>query len=75
MVEVKALGPLHVLKQWLGGKQWHTPCETLSLHKASFVSVEFHGDHKTAYKDEVNLATLSSGGITGYKAVMSACPT
>ena len=29
------------------GNQGHAPCKILLLHKASFVSVEFNGDHKT----------------------------
>ena len=29
------------------GKQGHVPCKILLFQKASFVSVEFNGDHKT----------------------------
>ena len=32
------------------GKQGHAPCDGLSLTKLLFVSVKFHGDHKTVIK-------------------------
>ena len=35
------------------GKQDHAPCKICLLHKAFFVLVEFIGDHKTSYKDEI----------------------
>ena len=49
------------------------PVKCFRLNKAFFALVEFHGDHKTAYKHEVNLATLSLGDTTELKIVMSVC--
>ena len=40
-------------KTAVGGKQGHAPCRIPLLQKASFASVEFNGDLKTAYNDEV----------------------
>ena len=38
-----------------------------------FVSVEFHGDHKTVTLMRYNLATLSFGDVTRFKTVQSVC--
>ena len=37
------------------------------------MSVEFHGDHGDRFMVEVNVATISFGDITGFKAVVSVC--
>ena len=51
VVVVNALGPPHVIDLWLGCKHGHDPCEILLLRQCLFfVSVEFHGDHKTVIK-------------------------
>ena len=50
----KSLKTITCLKTVLGGNQGHAPCKILSLQQSLFfVSVEFNGDHKTAYGDEV----------------------
>ena len=51
--------PLDVLELWLQ-KQRHS----------LFMSVQFHGDHKTSHKVDVYMATLSSGDITRFKTVV-----
>ena len=46
-VEVKASGPLHVLKLWLGVSKCMLPVNYFCSNKVAFVSVLFHEDHKT----------------------------
>ena len=49
VVDVKALGPPHVVITWLVSKGMLT-VKYLSHAKPLFVSVEFHGDHKAVTK-------------------------
>ena len=37
-------------KTVVGGRQGNAPCKSLLLQPSLFVSVEFHGDHKTVTK-------------------------
>ena len=37
-------------KTMVEGKQWHAPCKIICSNKMFFVSVKFHGDHKTVTK-------------------------
>ena len=69
MVEVKASGPPHVLKLWLGVSKGMLPVKCFCSTKSLFVSAEFNGDHKTVTK--VNLVTLSFWDITTFNAVAS----
>ena len=46
-LEVNALGLPHVLNLWLEVSKDMLPVKYLRSNKAFFVSVEFHGDHKT----------------------------
>ena len=50
VVEVKASGPPHVIKLWLGVSMEMLPVSTFAPTKPLFVSVKFHRDHKTATK-------------------------
>ena len=52
VVEVKASGPPHVIKLWLGETKGMLPVKCYCSAKPLFVTFEFHVDHKTAYKDE-----------------------
>ena len=47
---MQASGPPHVLELWLGISKGMLPVKYFRCNKASFVSVEFHGDHKTVIK-------------------------
>ena len=47
VVEVKTSGPPHVLRLWLGVSKVMLPVQYFCSNKASFVSVEFHGDRDT----------------------------
>ena len=47
----ESLGITTCPKTVVGGKQGHAPCKILSLQQSLFyVSVKFHGDHKTVIK-------------------------
>ena len=50
VAEVKALGLPHVLKLWLGASNAMLPVKYFTPTKPVFMSVEFHGDHKTVTK-------------------------
>ena len=62
------------LKTVVGVSKGMLPVKYLRSNKASFVSVEFHGDHKT-HIVVVNQATLSFWDITRCKTVVSTCLT
>ena len=47
VIEVNASGPPHVLELWLWVGKGMLPVKYLCSNKASFMSVEFHGDHRT----------------------------
>ena len=50
VIRVKASGPPPVLITVVGGKQGHASCGILSLQQSLFLSVKFHGDHRTVTK-------------------------
>ena len=50
VVDVEALGPPQVIKLWLGVRKGMLPVKYFRSNKASFVSVELHGDHNTVTK-------------------------
>ena len=70
VVEVKALMLSHVLGLWLGVGKDMLSVKYFCSNKSSFVSFEFHGGYKTVTNVEVDLATLSLGDITRFKAVV-----
>ena len=56
----------------VGGKRGHAPCNILLLQQSIFLCQSiFCGDHKTVYKDDVNLTTLSFRDIPGVETVVS----
>ena len=67
MVEVKASAALHVLELWLGVSKGMLPVKYFCSTKFLLVSVEFHGDHKTAYKDEGIWPPLVLGILPDFK--------
>ena len=67
MVEVNASGATTCNRNVAGEKQGHASCKLLCTNKDFFVSVTFHGDHKTVARMRRNLATLSFGDIIGFK--------
>ena len=54
-------------------KQGHAPCKTLLLYEAFFVSIEFNGTHKTAYKHEVKSDQAQFWRYYRIKRVVSVC--
>ena len=48
VVEVKASGPRHILKLWLGASKGMLHVKYFCSMKPFFASVEFNRDHKTA---------------------------
>ena len=58
----------------VGGKQGNAACKILSLQQSLFfVSVKFHGDHNTAYNDEVKSGHPQFWDIIGSYIVVSVC--
>ena len=53
VVDVKASGQPHIIKLWLGISKVILPVKYFCSTKPLFVTIEFNGDHKTAYNDEV----------------------
>ena len=48
VVEAKSSGPPHVLRLWMGVGKDMLPVKYVAPTKPLFVSVEFHGERKTA---------------------------
>ena len=71
MVEVEAPVMPHVLKLWLGISEDMLPVKYLSSKKSSFVSVKFHGGHKTIIKLRLTWPPSVFWDITGLKTVVS----
>ena len=67
------MGPPHVLELWLVVRKGMLLMKYIRSTDPIFMSVEHHGDHRTAYKDEINLVILSFWDITGFKIVVSVC--
>ena len=50
VVEVKALGPPHVLRMWLGVCTGMLPMKYFYSYNTFFMSVEVYGDHESVIK-------------------------
>ena len=72
VVEVKAMGPPHVLELCQGCKQGHIPCRILLFQQRFSCVSRISCGSLDCHKVEVNLATLSFVGITVFKPVVSA---
>ena len=70
VVELKTLGPQLV---WV--KQGHVPCKILSLRQSPFCVGRISWRSYDCHKVQVNLATLSFGDITRFKAGVFVCLT
>ena len=64
VVEVKALRQPHVLSLWLGVSKGIFPMKYFFSNNASFCISRISWKSHDCYKVEVNLATLTLGGIT-----------
>ena len=62
MVEVKASGPPHLLKLWLGISKGMLSANSFTPTNHLFTSIEI-----ICHNDEVNLATITIGDIPGLK--------
>ena len=71
-VRGESLGTITCLETVVGVSKGMLPVKYLLLQQSPFfVSVKFHGDHKTVTKMRQNLVALSFGDITGFKTVVS----
>ena len=66
---MNATGPPHVLEMWFGVSKGMLPMKYFCSNKASFVSIEYHRDHKTV-KVQENLSTLSFWTIAEFRTVV-----
>ena len=73
VVEVKTLGPPHVLILLLGVSKGMHPAVSLRSNKASFCVSIISWRSQDCHKVEVNLTTLGFGDINRFKIVVSVC--